>query len=171
METNLKTVRVSHALDQLCLRLMCQHAAVHCSASYAAFRQKGHRARSAAVMLDKMTNRSRGFGFVTFDTEKDLMDSIASMHDSDLDGRKISCTKAIPQSETAPGTPASALAGTLRGSSRYGSLERSRDRAYDRLDRPPPRGYSARAYDDRRGGYDRGGYGYGRPERGYDRGG
>ena len=39
-----------------------------------------------------------------------LQAAIKEMHDSELEGRKISCNRAIPQSETAPGTPASALA-------------------------------------------------------------
>lgn len=141
----------------------------------AAFRK--FNAKSASVMLDKMTGRSRGFGFVNFATDEELALAVKSMHDNELDGRKISCTRAIPQSETAPGTPASALAGGQgppRGSSRYGGgPDRHRDRGYERgAERPPPRGYAPRTYDDRRG-YERGGYGgsYGRqPERGYDRG-
>lgn len=138
------------------------------------FRNKGYAAKDAAVMLDKMTGRSRGFGFVTFATEEELAQAVKHMHDSDLDGRKISCTKAIPQSETAPGTPASALAGGPDGprAARYGGgPDRYRERGYERgLERPPPRGFSASRYDDRRG-YERGGYGgYSRqPERGYDR--
>ena len=123
-------------------------------------------------MLDKMTGRSRGFGFVTFDNDDDLKESCRQMHDSDLDGRKISCTVAVPQAETAPGTPASALAGGPGGPRSNRFPDRHRDRSYDRApERPPPRGYAGRAYDDRR--YDRGSYGssYRQPERGYDRGG
>lgn len=132
-------------------------------------------------MLDKMTGRSRGFGFVSFDNEEDLKEAVKSMHDSELDSRKISCTRAIPQSETAPGTPASALAGGPGAPSgprgRYsgggGGGPRGGDRGYDRgYERGPPRAYASRGYEDRRG-YDRGGSGYSRPppERGYDRGG
>ena len=131
-------------------------------------------------MLDKMTGRSRGFGFVTFDNEEDLKEAVKAMHDSELDSRKISCTRAIPQSETAPGTPASALAGSgppgpprARYGGGGGASSRSSERGFDRVyERGPPRGYASRGYEDRRG-YDRGGsYGYGRPpERGYERGG
>ena len=139
----------------------------------AAFRK--YNAKDASVMLDKMTGRSRGFGFVSFDNEEELKEAVRQMHDSDLDGRKISCTRAIPQSQTAPGTPASALAGgpgPARGPSRYGGgPDRYRERALDRAaERPPPRGYAGRTYDDRR--YDRGSYGgnFRQPERAYDRG-
>lgn len=61
-------------------------------------------------MLDKITNRSRGFGFVTFNDKALMEKAVAEMHEANIENRKISVTKAIPQSETAPGTPAAALA-------------------------------------------------------------
>jgi RNA recognition motif-containing protein len=69
-------------------------------------------------MLDRLTQRSRGFGFVHFDTAEDLEEAIKVMHNHELDGRKISVTRAIPQSETAPGTPAGVL-GSRGGPARY----------------------------------------------------
>ena len=60
-------------------------------------------------MLDRQTGRSRGFGFVHFDTQEDLQAAIDSMHDTEADGRKISVTRAVPQNETAPGVPARVL--------------------------------------------------------------
>ncbi|KAK9823266.1 hypothetical protein WJX72_001456 [[Myrmecia] bisecta] len=121
--------------------------------------------KDARVMLDKITNRSRGFGFVMFDTKEDMEAAIAGMHGQDIDGRKISVTRAIPQNETAPGTPAAALAAGRRGDryggDRYGGRER-----YDRGGGDRYRGYGPgpeRGY----GGRDRGGYyGGGYPERG-----
>ena len=66
-------------------------------------------------MVDRHTGRSRGFGFVTFDKVSDAEEAIKALHETDVDGRKVSVTKAIPQSQTAPGTPASALMGSRRG--------------------------------------------------------
>ncbi len=71
----------------------------------------------ATVMVDKRTNRSRGFGFVYFRDKASMDDAIKDLHSTELDGRRISVTRAIPQSETAPGTPASVL---MRGSGRDG---------------------------------------------------
>jgi RNA recognition motif-containing protein len=60
---------------------------------------------------DKITNRSRGFGFIWFGTEEDKNLAIKEMHKVQLNDREISVTNAIPQSQTAPGTPGAARGG------------------------------------------------------------
>ena len=60
-------------------------------------------------MMDKMTGRSRGFGFVMFAVKRDQDAAIEKMHNTEVEGRRISVTRAVPQAETAPGTPADAL--------------------------------------------------------------
>lgn len=60
-------------------------------------------------MLDRVTQRSRGFGFVHFGNKEDMTEAIEKMHEAEIDGRKISVTRAIPQDSIQPGTPAAAL--------------------------------------------------------------
>ena len=73
----------------------------------AAFKKYG--ASDARVMLDRVTNRSRGFGFVHFDNKEDLEEAVEKLHNTEVDGRKISVTRAIPQDSIQPGTPAAAI--------------------------------------------------------------
>ena len=73
----------------------------------AAFREFD--ASDAKVMIDRQTGRSRGFGFVWFRDKRGLDSAIEKMHNADLDGRRISVARAVPQAETAPGTPADLL--------------------------------------------------------------
>ena len=60
-------------------------------------------------MLDRVTNRSRGFGFVHFNNKEDMDEAVEKMHETELDGRKISVNRAIPQDSIQPGTPAAAI--------------------------------------------------------------
>jgi RNA recognition motif-containing protein len=53
----------------------------------------------AVVMMDRETGRSRGFGFVTFQSE-DTVDRLLQ-EEHEIRGRKIDCKKAIPREETA----------------------------------------------------------------------
>ncbi|GIL68678.1 hypothetical protein Vafri_21920 [Volvox africanus] len=103
---------------------------------------------SVVIQLDKMTQKPRGFGFVTFKDRESMLDAIRDLHNKDVDGRPISVKEAIPQDQIKPGTPASALGRGREGGGRY-------DRGgYDRR-------YDSRSGYDRyggSGGYERGGY-------------
>jgi len=48
----------------------------------------------AKVITDRMTNRSRGFGFVTFTDDQAAATAIAEMNGADLDGRSIKVNEA-----------------------------------------------------------------------------
>ncbi|KAF6255924.1 hypothetical protein COO60DRAFT_1272258 [Scenedesmus sp. NREL 46B-D3] len=69
-----------------------------------------HGAAKAEVMMDKMTNRSRGFGFVWFNSRAGMEDGIRDKHNAEIDGRRISVKEAIPQEQIPPGEPAYWLA-------------------------------------------------------------
>jgi RNA recognition motif-containing protein len=132
----------------------------------AAFEKFG--AIDAVVIIDKLTNKSRGFGFVKFSDAAGRDEAIIQMNQADLDGRSISVTKAIPQDQTAPGTPAAALGGGRRGEGPERSYsrpyERSYDRGYDRYRGAAPSYDRYAAYPPRAPAYDArySGYGYAR---------
>ena len=52
---------------------------------------------SAAVIMDKMSGRSKGFGFVEMGSDADADSAIAKLNGSELDGRKIVVSEARPK--------------------------------------------------------------------------
>jgi RNA recognition motif-containing protein len=54
---------------------------------------------SVAIITDKMTGRSKGFGFVEMATEEGAQEAIAKMNGADLDGRKLTVNEARPREE------------------------------------------------------------------------
>lgn len=60
------------------------------------FEQAGAVAK-ADVLTDKMTGRSRGFGFVEMDSDADADAAISKLNGSELDGRKIVVSEARPK--------------------------------------------------------------------------
>ena len=57
---------------------------------------------SAAVMTDRETGRSRGFGFVEMATTEEAERAISSLNGSQLDGRMIRVDKATPRGAGGP---------------------------------------------------------------------
>lgn len=51
----------------------------------------------ANVVTDKMTGRSRGFGFVEMANEEGAKKAIAQLNGSEVEGRKIFVSEARPQ--------------------------------------------------------------------------
>ena len=55
---------------------------------------------TAAVIKDRMTGRSRGFGFVEMGTDEDAQRAIAELNGKDVGGRNISVSEARERSES-----------------------------------------------------------------------
>ncbi|PPD93784.1 hypothetical protein GOBAR_DD09199 [Gossypium barbadense] len=51
----------------------------------------------AKVAVDKISGRSRGFGFISFDEKAAMEEAIEAMNGMDLDGRNITVDRAKPQ--------------------------------------------------------------------------
>lgn len=54
---------------------------------------------SARVVTDRETGRSRGFGFVEFESDDEAKKAIDQLNDSELDGRNITVNEARPREE------------------------------------------------------------------------
>lgn len=57
---------------------------------------------SASVIKDKMTGRSRGFGFVEMPDKNQAAAAIQALNLADVNGRSITVNEARPRSESGP---------------------------------------------------------------------
>ena len=53
--------------------------------------------QSAQIIVDRDTNRSKGFGFVEMDTEAQAQAAIQGLHDQEHDGRRLTVNEAKPR--------------------------------------------------------------------------
>lgn len=68
--------------------------------------------QSAAVMTDRETGRSRGFGFVEMANDQEAEKAISSLNGASLDGRMIRVDRATPRGTGGPPRPRSAGPGS-----------------------------------------------------------
>ena len=54
---------------------------------------------SAVIIMDKMTGRSKGFGFVEMATEEAAQAAISMWNGQELDGRKLTVNEARPKED------------------------------------------------------------------------
>lgn len=54
---------------------------------------------SAKVVTDRESGRSRGFGFVEFDDDKEADAAVEKLNNSELDGRTITVSEARPRED------------------------------------------------------------------------
>ena len=62
------------------------------------FSENGFNVESAVVIIDRMNNRSKGFGFVEV-SEEDLDKAIQALNGKDIEGRAIVVNEARPMEE------------------------------------------------------------------------
>ena len=55
------------------------------------------------LMMDRMSGRPRGFGFVTMSTPEEAEKAIQAMHGAQLDGRPLTVNIARPREDRPPG--------------------------------------------------------------------
>ena len=51
---------------------------------------------SAQIIIDKMTNRSKGFGFVEMSSDEEAEKAISMYHDQEFQGRRLTVNVARP---------------------------------------------------------------------------
>src|SRR5215510_141287 len=59
--------------------------------------------RSAEVIMDRVTGRSRGFGFVEMDSAQATQAAIAALNEKDLQGRNLTVNEARERTPRGPG--------------------------------------------------------------------
>lgn len=52
--------------------------------------------QSAKIIMDRDTNRSKGFGFVEMSNSAEAAEAISSLHGSEFGGRQMNVTEAKP---------------------------------------------------------------------------
>ena len=57
----------------------------------------------ASLIMDRMTNRPRGFGFVTMSTDAEAQKATEALNGTDMGGRALTVNVAKPREERAPG--------------------------------------------------------------------
>lgn len=119
----------------------------------------------ARVILDRETQRSRGFGFVTFEAAESVTRAIEEMDGKDFSGRRVT----VRAAEARPSGPRDARDGPpgRRPPREGGDRRDSRAPGPRRGPRPPGRGHDSRGHDSR-GHNDRGPSSRGYDSRGRD---
>lgn len=76
---------------------------------------------SATVIMDRMSGRSKGFGFVEFETEEEAQKAIEMFDNQEFDGRTIRVNEARPMEDRPPRRTGGGGGGFNRGGSGGGS--------------------------------------------------
>jgi len=80
------------------------------------------------LIVDKFTNKSRGFAFVEMGTQEEATKAIADMNGKELDGRALTVNEAKPREERSGGS--GGFGGRSGGGSGGGRRDDNRSRRY-----------------------------------------
>lgn len=67
------------------------------------FAQAGN-VSSAVIIMDKMSGRSKGFGFVEMSNDEEAQNAISMFNDKEFDGRRLTVNEARPMEARPPRT-------------------------------------------------------------------
>ena len=70
---------------------------------------------TAVIIMDKMSGRSKGFGFVEMSSDEDALKAIESWNGKELDGRRLTVNEARPMEPRAPRQGGNGGGGFSRG--------------------------------------------------------
>ncbi len=76
---------------------------------------------SASVIMDRETNRSKGFGFVEMSSDEEAKAAVEQLNGKDLDGRAIVVNEARPREERPRGGGGGGYGGGSGGGDRGGN--------------------------------------------------
>ena len=97
---------------------------------------------SAQIVEDRMTGRSRGFGFVEMTSPEEAATAIDQLNGKEFGGRNLTVNEARPRTDRGPGGGHGGRGGYGGGGGGYGGgggrgRDRDRDRRPSRNDREP----------------------------------
>src|SRR5216117_1361946 len=95
---------------------------------------------SAQVVEDRMTGRSRGFGFVEMTSPEEAAAAIEQLNGKEFGGRNLTVNEARPRTDRGPGNYGNRGGGGGYGGGGYGGgggSDKDRDRRPSRNDREP----------------------------------
>ncbi len=91
------------------------------------FAQAGN-VTSAVIIMDKMSGRSKGFGFVEMSTAEEAANAISMFNDQEFEGRKLTVNEARPMEARPPRQNGGGYGGNSNGG--YGGGNRGGRREY-----------------------------------------
>lgn len=106
METKLYVGNLPYSLSEADLQAM--------------FAQAGT-VKSAVIIKDRDSGRSKGFGFVEMETQEEMQNAISMFNGKDYEGRPLTVNPARPQEERRPGGGGGGFGNRRGGSGGYGN--------------------------------------------------